>query len=258
METADGSEIGISEVKNVFHEAYAKIVAGEMEDDGFNRLVLLAPSRLARDQRPARLCQISAPGRHRLQPDLYGGGARPQCAARAPPGAAVPRAVRSRQAGDRRRARPDQRAGDPEGRSTRVTNLDEDRILRRFLNLIQSTLRTNFFQGRPAVRTTSPSSSIPHAWRSCRCRARWWRSRSIPARRGDPSARRQGGARRHPLVRPARGFPHRGAGPDEGPDGEERRHRPGRLQGRLRGQAPAARAAAARRSRPRSSNATRP
>src|SRR4029077_1046979 len=27
-----------------------------------------------------------------------------------------------------------------------VTNLDEDRILRRFLNLVQSTLRTNFFQ----------------------------------------------------------------------------------------------------------------
>ncbi len=31
METADGSEIGISEVKSVFHDAYAKIVAGEMD-----------------------------------------------------------------------------------------------------------------------------------------------------------------------------------------------------------------------------------
>ena len=61
-----------------------------------------------------------------------------------------------------------------------------------------------------------------------------------PARRGHPPARRQGGARRHPLVRPARGLPHRGARPDEGADGEERGHRAGRLQGRLRAQAAAA------------------
>ncbi len=34
-----------------------------------------------------------------------------------------------------------------------------------------------------------------------------------------------GRPRRHPLVRPARGLPHRGAGPDEGADGQERRDR---------------------------------
>ena len=59
--------------------------------------------------------------------------------------------------------------------------------------------------------------------------------------RGRASARRQGRARRSALVGPARGFPHRGAGPDEGPDGQERGDRAGGRQGRLRPQAAAAR-----------------
>ena len=244
----DGSEIEISEVKNVFHDAYAKIVAGEMEDDGFNRLVLLRPSRLARDQRAARLCQISAPGRHRLQPDLYGGGARPQCAARAPAGAAVPRLVQPRQAGDRRRAGPDQRAGDREGarcghqprRGPHPAALPQpdpidaqDQFLpaRQGLHLLQA--RFPCAGGAAAAAPAGGDLGL------------------FAAGRGGASARRQGGARRHPLVRPARGFPHRGAEPDEGPDGEERRHRARRLQGRLRGQASAGRRAGARRSRPR-------
>ena len=45
----------------------------------------------------------------------------------------------------------------------------------------------------------------------------------------------------HPLVRPARGLPHRDPRPDEGPDGQERGDRAGGRQGRLRGQAAAGR-----------------
>ena len=52
-------------------------------------------------------------------------------------------------------------------------------------------------------------------------------------------ARREGRARRPALVRPAGGLPHRGPRTDEGADGEERRHRAGRRQGRLRRQGPA-------------------
>ncbi len=55
-----------------------------------------------------------------------------------------------------------------------VPSLDEDRILRRFLNLIEATLRTNFYQrdadGRRRDRR-SPSSSIP-ARSSTACRSR--------------------------------------------------------------------------------------
>ncbi len=65
--------------------------------------------------------------------------------------------------------------------------------------------------------------------------------RLFAAGRGRASALRQGGARRHPLVRPAAGFPHRSARPGEGAAGQERGDRAGRRQGRLRAQASAGR-----------------
>ena len=62
---------------------------------------------------------------------------------------------------------------------------------------------------------------------------------------GHPPARREGRARRHSLVGPAGGLPHRGPRPDEDADDEERRHRADRIEGRIR--------AFAARFRPRSS-----
>ncbi|GAV36773.1 hypothetical protein ROTAS13_04461 [Roseomonas sp. TAS13] len=64
-------------------------------------------------------------------------------------------------------------------------------------------------------------------------------ARDLRACRGDgglPPARRPRGARRHPLERPARGFPHRDPGPDEGAAAEERGDRADRREGRLRAQ----------------------
>ena len=69
--------------------------------------------------------------------------------------------------------------------------------------------------------------------------------RLFAAHRGHPSALRQGGARRPALVGPAAGLPHRDPRPRQGAAGQERRHRAGRRQGRLRSEAPAV----ARRSR---------
>ena len=63
--------------------------------------------------------------------------------------------------------------------------------------------------------------------------------RLFAARRGRAHALRQGGARRHPLVGPAAGFPHRGARAGEGAAGQERGDRAGRRQRRLRAQADA-------------------
>ena len=80
--------------------------------------------------------------------------------------------------------------------------------------------------------------------------------RLLAAGGGGASARRRRRARRHPLVGPARGLPHRGAGAREGPAGEERGDRAGRLEGRLRAQAAAGRGRGARRSRRRGSSAT--
>src|SRR5215470_7053387 len=145
METSDGREIDISEVKGVFHDAYAKIVAGEMEDDGFNRLVLLA--RL--DWREVSVLRAYA--KYLRQAGIAFSQIYMEEALAHNPRLAR-RLVRlfralfnpAKQATAAERARINEHEilkGLDE-----VTNLDEDRILRRFLNLIQSTLRTNFFQ----------------------------------------------------------------------------------------------------------------
>ncbi len=64
--------------------------------------------------------------------------------------------------------------------------------------------------------------------------------RLLAALRGRAPAWRQGGTRRPALVGPAGRLPHRGARPGQGADGEEHRHRAGRLEGGVRAEAPAA------------------
>ena len=80
--------------------------------------------------------------------------------------------------------------------------------------------------------------------------------RLLAAVRGRAPALRRGRPRRPALVRPARGLPHRDPRPGQGADGEERRDRAGRRQGRLRAQA-GARATATRPS-PATSCSSRP
>ena len=65
--------------------------------------------------------------------------------------------------------------------------------------------------------------------------------RLFAARRRCASALRQGGARRHPLVGPAAGFPHRNPRPGQSPERQECGDRAGRRQGRLRAEAAAGR-----------------
>jgi glutamate dehydrogenase len=119
-------------------------------------------------------------------------------------------------------------------------------MLNAFRALLLATLRTNHFQrdehGRPKRYLSLkldphkiPDLPLPRPMfeifvysprsRACTCAA-------------------GGGPRRPALVGPARGLPHRGARPDEGAGGQERRHRAGRRQGRLRRQAAARRATA--------------
>ena len=61
--------------------------------------------------------------------------------------------------------------------------------------------------------------------------------RLLAAGRSGAPARRTGRPGRTALVRSQGGLPHRGARPDEGPDGEELGDRAGGLEGRLRGEA---------------------
>ena len=147
----------------------------------------------------------------------------------------------------RRTSAPRARLSSPPRSKTRlqsVESLDEDRILRRFVNAVQAAVRTDFYQrdrdGRPeelvAVKFASrklDDMPLPRPLYEIFVYS--------PRRRSRASALRQGGARRHPLVRPAAGFPHRNPRPGEGAAGEECRDRAGRRQGRLRAQASARR-----------------
>ena len=157
-----------------------------------------------------------------------------------------------------RRARPKLLA-EIEAALQAVESLDEDRILRHFVNAVQAALRTNFYQldsDGTAEGADRDQVRQPQARRPAAAAAALRDLRLFAARRGRASALRQGRARRHPLVRPAAGFPHRDARPGQGAAGQERRHRAGRRQGRLRAEADCRPAAPARRCRRRAPRPT--
>ncbi|MBX6321418.1 MAG: NAD-glutamate dehydrogenase, partial [Rhodospirillaceae bacterium] len=142
----DGAPIDLERVRGPFREAMLRIWSGEVEDDGFNRLVL----RAGLDWREVALLralakylrQIGAPwGQAYMEEALarHAGIASllvALFAARFDP--ALPRSESARRA--------QALEGEIERALEAVTTLDEDRILRRFLNLVRATLRTNHFQ----------------------------------------------------------------------------------------------------------------
>ncbi len=93
--------------------------------------------------------------------------------------------------------------------------------------------------GQPSRRRSPSSSKARKLDRNVAATAALRNLRLFAALRGRAYALRQGGARRHPLVRPAAGLPHRDPGSGEGAAGQERRHRAGRRQRRLRAEADA-------------------
>ena len=124
----------------------------------------------------------------------------------------------------------------------KVESLDEDRILRLFVNAVQSAIRTNFYQTDKAGHVKAADRDQVRerqAHRNAAAASALRDFRLFAARRRRAYALRQSRARRHPLVRPAAGFPHRGSRPGEGAAGQERRHRAGRRQRRLRAEADA-------------------
>ena len=112
-----------------------------------------------------------------------------------------------------------------------VASLDEDRILRGFLGLIDATVRTSAYLGTGVLAFKLLSRSCTSGSRA-EAVVRDLRVRSRCRRR--PSQGRLGRTRRHPVVDPPRGLSHGSAGADEGPDDEERRHCPDRCKRRFR------------------------
>jgi glutamate dehydrogenase len=145
LETHDGQPVDFHAVRDVFHDSFKRVWDGEIENDGFNRLVLSsglgwrdvvvlrayskylrqAAIPFSQDYMEETLAsngditrRLAELFRVRFDPDMDGD----------------------------REARQAELIGEVSEALDGVSNLDEDRIIRRFLNIVQATLRTNFFQ----------------------------------------------------------------------------------------------------------------
>jgi glutamate dehydrogenase len=139
----DGLAIDLGNIREAFHETFQLVWRGEVENDGFNKLVMraglqprevvvlrayaayLRQVRIPFSQRYMQTTLASNPQIARGLVDLFLAQFDPETAGE-DRGLEVVRRI--------------------ESQLDAVANLDEDRILRRFLNAILATLRTNFFQ----------------------------------------------------------------------------------------------------------------
>ncbi len=149
MVTEDGSAIDLGAVKETFHDAFRRIWQGEMENDGFNKLVvhagLTSPQVIVLRGYCKYLRQARIPFSQAYMEETLKGN--PQITrrlvalfdARFDP-------ARKQDGPNGAEAAAKRLLGEIDELLEQVSNLDEDRIIRRFLNVIQSTLRTNFFQ----------------------------------------------------------------------------------------------------------------
>jgi glutamate dehydrogenase len=146
--------IDLEAVRDAFHEAFSRVWHGRMEDDGFNKLVLhagltardvimlrayckyLRQARIPFSQAYMEATLVRNPVLTRNLVDLFRTRFDPAMAGFGAKGKA---------AGDRDKACA-AIVSTIQAQLDQVSNLDEDRIIRRYLNLILSTLRTSFFQ----------------------------------------------------------------------------------------------------------------
>jgi len=155
LETADGHPIDLAKCDQQLEACFVAVCRGEAENDGFNRLVITAGAdwREAAAMRAygSYLRQTGTPFGFRYIADTlnrHAGMARDFLElfhTRFDP---------DRNWSDEERRNAEQRIRERiEGALAKVPSLDEDRILRQYLNLILATVRTNFFQrdeaGRP-------------------------------------------------------------------------------------------------------------
>ncbi|MBF9232950.1 NAD-glutamate dehydrogenase [Microvirga alba] len=146
LERASGGPINIDEIQHLIEAALLALFRGLAESDGFNRLVLEAGLGW-RD-----VAMVRALGRYLRQvPVAYAQDYLADTLARHSAIAVKivelfyarfdPRMSEAKHASSQAEIR-----ADIEERLKNVTSLDDDRILRRFINLIEAAIRTNFFQ----------------------------------------------------------------------------------------------------------------
>ncbi len=149
MVSEDRSPVPLESVRDAFHEAFEEVWRGTVENDGFNKLVLRS-GLAARQVTVLRayckyLRQAAIPFSQAYMEQTLAGN--PEVARLLVELFAV-RFDPARQEGAEERAR--EIAAAISRRLEAVTNRDEDRILRRFSNVVEATVRTNFFGPGPA------------------------------------------------------------------------------------------------------------
>ena len=244
LEALDVDDLEPDRVERDFRDAFARVWRGEAENDGFNQLILRAGLNWRQVMVLRAYCkyllQIGIPFSQAYMEQTLS----PEPGPRAPARRAVRGALRSGRSrgshGPARRA-----GGSVPGRSRRRRQprpgphpaaLSAPDAGDAAHQLLPAGARRRALQAL-SVAQDRPGGGARHA-----AAAPGFRDlRLCAAHRGRPSARRQSRPGRHPLVGSPRRLPHRGPRPDEGPDGQERRHRAGRGQGWLRRQAAAAR-----------------
>ena len=150
METRSGDAVDLGATREKFQQALGEVFAGAASDDGFNVLVLAAgltwrqilvlrtyckfllQARIAFSQSYMEETLANNPGLARLIVDLF------EC--RFDPA----RHVAAKKADSQKRAA--HLRSEIDAALETVTNLDEDRIIRRFVNAVEVSLRTNYYQ----------------------------------------------------------------------------------------------------------------
>ncbi|MBW3670274.1 MAG: NAD-glutamate dehydrogenase [Acidobacteria bacterium] len=143
--SAPGAEIDLKQIKGKFEDAFLRAWMGEVEDDGFNRLVICAGLDWS------EILILRAYTKFLRQIGVAFSEAYMQATLGNNPGIAelLVRLFKTQfdpELGDEERSRTDDIRQQIESSLDSVSNLDEDRILRRYLNVIEATIRTNYFQ----------------------------------------------------------------------------------------------------------------
>jgi glutamate dehydrogenase len=163
MSLKSGGALDIAAIREAFHEVFERIWTKSLEDDNLNKLVLVAglnareievlrayskylrQARIPFSQRYMAETLVRNPKLTRLLTELFWCRFDP---------------ARSKRDGVRKAAAAAQKLSEKILRLLdEVSNLDEDRIIRRYRNVILSTLRTNYFQ-RDEGGNTKPYMSL--------------------------------------------------------------------------------------------------
>jgi glutamate dehydrogenase len=147
LEQREGLIVDIGRIEAIFRDAFAEAWAGTIENDGFNRLLLAA------ELNARQIVILRAYCRYLLQTGVPFSQAYMErtLAANAPLARDIVRLFESRFDPEMQKQRGNDRRAVSIVSQIRsgldaVTSIDDDRILRSYLTMVQATLRTNFYQ----------------------------------------------------------------------------------------------------------------